>query len=231
VFEGSVGEYFKWHAHDDLIAPQFLAECVEVLDANPSVVLCYSEFVNIDDQGNPLAHFSGNRAQSTKAWDRFFSLMSLDYRCEEVFGVIRASILRKTKLIRNYTDSDRTLLSELGLYGQFYEIPEELFYHREHIGSSVEVYPDWRARMEWFDPAFRGRVVFPHWKQCADYFKTIKRVPLGFSERTHCYFKMGRWLRYYGRGLAKDLLVALFRLFGLPLIGKLKLWNRRNLNA
>jgi glycosyltransferase involved in cell wall biosynthesis len=231
VFEASVSEYFKWHAHDDFIAPQFLAECVKVLDANPFVVLCYSKFVDIDDQGNPLAHVSRNKAQSSKAYDRFFSLMSLDYGCEEVFGIIRTSILRKTKLIRNYTDSDRTLLCELALYGQFYEIPEVLFYHRMHRGSSVEVYPDWRARMEWFDPSFHGRIVFPHWAQCADYFKTIRRVPLGFRERTHCYFKMGCWLWYYGKGLAKDLLVALFRVFGLPLIGKLRPWNRGNFNA
>ena len=32
VFELSSGEYFKWAAHDDLCAPEFLGRCVDVLD-------------------------------------------------------------------------------------------------------------------------------------------------------------------------------------------------------
>ena len=36
------GEYFKWAAHDDWCAPQFLGRCVEVLDDDPSTVLCFT---------------------------------------------------------------------------------------------------------------------------------------------------------------------------------------------
>ena len=39
AFELGRGEYFKWAAHDDLLAPTYLERCVEVLDANPDVVL------------------------------------------------------------------------------------------------------------------------------------------------------------------------------------------------
>ena len=38
AFALSSGRYFKWVAHDDLIAPEFLARCVKVLDNDPSVV-------------------------------------------------------------------------------------------------------------------------------------------------------------------------------------------------
>src|SRR3546814_11127594 len=31
--------YFKWAAHDDLLAPGFLAACVEALDRDPAAVL------------------------------------------------------------------------------------------------------------------------------------------------------------------------------------------------
>src|SRR2546426_6424374 len=47
VFELSGGEYFKWAAHDDLCAPDYVERCVEVLDRDPSVVLCYAETVLI----------------------------------------------------------------------------------------------------------------------------------------------------------------------------------------
>src|SRR5512139_3267591 len=43
VFELSRGEYFKWVCHDDMCAPEFLERCIEVLDRDPSVVLCHAE--------------------------------------------------------------------------------------------------------------------------------------------------------------------------------------------
>jgi glycosyltransferase involved in cell wall biosynthesis len=48
VFELASGEYFKWAAHDDMIAPDFLQKCVAVLDEDPTVVLCHSQvqFIN-----------------------------------------------------------------------------------------------------------------------------------------------------------------------------------------
>src|SRR5207245_725070 len=41
-FELSRGRYFRWHAHDDLLHPQYLEKCVEVLDWDASVVNCHS---------------------------------------------------------------------------------------------------------------------------------------------------------------------------------------------
>ena len=35
--------YFKWAAHDDLLAPDFLAACVDVLDRDPTVVLGFAD--------------------------------------------------------------------------------------------------------------------------------------------------------------------------------------------
>src|SRR3569833_191665 len=40
VFEAASGENFKWAAHDDVCATTFLAECVNVLDRDPAIVLC-----------------------------------------------------------------------------------------------------------------------------------------------------------------------------------------------
>src|SRR5882762_1549884 len=42
VFELSSGEYFKWTAHDDVLAPDYLEKCIEASDRDPSVVLVYT---------------------------------------------------------------------------------------------------------------------------------------------------------------------------------------------
>src|SRR5262245_31427219 len=43
VFALSTGEYFKWCAADDLIAPEYLSACLGRLEAEPDAVLCYSD--------------------------------------------------------------------------------------------------------------------------------------------------------------------------------------------
>src|SRR3989304_6465989 len=41
VFNLSSGKYFKWAAYDDLLAPDFLSRCIDVLESMPDVVLCF----------------------------------------------------------------------------------------------------------------------------------------------------------------------------------------------
>lgn len=60
VFKLSSAEYFKWAAHDDLHAPNFLMKCVEVLDQNPSVILCHSQVYIIDEYGKFLQNYDLN---------------------------------------------------------------------------------------------------------------------------------------------------------------------------
>jgi glycosyltransferase involved in cell wall biosynthesis len=52
TFELAQGEFFKWHAHDDLCAPTLLERSVELLDADPQAVLCYPRAVIIDEHGD-----------------------------------------------------------------------------------------------------------------------------------------------------------------------------------
>ena len=53
----SRGEYFRWHAHDDVLEPAFLERCVERLDADPGVVLAYTQSTLIDGNGRPFLPF------------------------------------------------------------------------------------------------------------------------------------------------------------------------------
>ena len=201
VFELSSGMYFKWAGHDDICVPDFLLKCINVLDRDPSIVLCYPKMIDIDEEGKSLgtrniSHIPrAERGSYPKPHQRFRRLIRTDYTCEEIFGVVRSDVLRKTKLILNYTDSDRTLLAELSLYGRFFEVPEVLFYHRMHKSMSTKVYGGWQERTAWFDPGKQGRAVFPLWRQFFEYIKCIFRVPLRRTERALCFFPMGIWLR------------------------------------
>lgn len=209
TFRFSRGKYFRWAAHDDVCAPELISRCVEMLDRSPSVVLCYAMINEIDENGNILKTISQKKGLSPRPSKRFRDLMRNDHNCEATYGLIRSDILRSTRLEQNYTDSDRTLLCELSLHGQFYEIEEPLFYKRYHPRN---MYSSKRARMVWFNPEMKGKVVFPFWMQFFDYLITINRVPLPFHEKIRCYFSMAHWFIEHAKNLAGDLIIALFAL-------------------
>lgn len=213
TFRLARGAYFRWAAHDDVCAPELLAKCVAVLETNPAIVLCSTIMCKIDEQGNRIGLLDRRKATASAPHLRLREMASMDHWCEESYGLIRADVLRQTQLQRNYTDSDRTLLAQLSLYGQFHQIPEVLFYKRVHAAMSTSIYPKWRARMAWFDPNFKldENITCPHWLQFLHYLDVIKRAPLTRYERLRCYqYILGHWLclEGHGRSMLSDLVLA-----------------------
>lgn len=204
VFELSRGEYFKWAAYDDCCAPEFLEKCVAALDQDPSVALCYTGTMEVDDAGQFLRLNPRLVAGYARPHERFRIIADHDHSCEEVYGLIRSSLLKKTPLMGSYCASDQNLVAELALRGKFHEVPEALFFHRLHTQSSCTLYGDRRLRTVWFDTSAQGRLLFPYERQFWEYVSLLWRVPLPWHERLRCYLLMLRWLKQYGRETAKS---------------------------
>jgi glycosyltransferase involved in cell wall biosynthesis len=208
VFELSSGEYFKWAAHDDLCAPDFLERCVEVLEQDTSVILCYARTRAIDEDGTILQDYRAKpNLGSPTPHIRFHECICVSHPQVAVFGVIRANMLERTRLIGSYAASDRPLLGELTLLGRFYEIPEYLFFYRNHPQQSWRANPSRHAEESWFDPAREGRITFPHWRLLREHFVSIGRAPLNRRERVWCYLVLAWWVRRRWRYLAKNLVL------------------------
>jgi glycosyltransferase involved in cell wall biosynthesis len=210
TFDLSQGEYFRWAAADDLCAPTLLERCVEVLDARQHVVLCYPKSRYIDDHGGFLRDYEDHlHIELPQPHKRFASYLRNIDMCNAVFGLIRSSVLRQTKLYGIYSDSDIVYLGELALYGSFYELPEVLFFRRMHPGIAVRRYPSAHERMVMSEPGLGDNLSFPHWKVFGGFLSAIHRAPLSWSERLLCYLKMRIWLdRRGGHELVLDLKVA-----------------------
>jgi glycosyltransferase involved in cell wall biosynthesis len=210
AFKLSCGEYFRWAAHDDVCGPELLAKLVEVLDNDPTVVLAYPQIMKIDENGNHLGIHELNQAQLDTPSARFRDLTGYS-SCEEIYGLIRSEILKKTDLQLNYTDSDRSLLCELSMYGKFKQVNEILFYKRHHPEMSTRVFKDWRQRMAWFGSEFERKITLPHWMQFFHFLRIIDRSNISFGEKIRCYLYMPVWVVQYlrWRSLIKDLLLAI----------------------
>jgi glycosyltransferase involved in cell wall biosynthesis len=215
AFTLSRGEYFKWAGADDICAPEFIERCVATLDQRPAAVLCYPRTIWIGEHSEPIKVYEDALdLPFPKPHQRFAHFLWNVRQCNANFGLIRSSVMKRTKLFGAFPNSDVPFLAELALHGAFVELPEPLFFRRVH-SLSVNRYPTPQERMMMFDPAAVGRISFPNWELFGAYFSAIHRTPLGLKERLLCYARMHIWLRRWGSGLRQDFIVAgktLFRL-------------------
>jgi glycosyltransferase involved in cell wall biosynthesis len=203
----SSGTYFMWAAHDDMYAPDFLLKSVKILDQKPAVVLCFSKTTFIDEEGRFLKNNTyWPDISSQDASRRFYHLVVGQYIVTEIFGLIRSTILKKTGLIGNYAASDRVLLGELALYGPFYEIPEYLFYHREHSLRSAKIHRDLHSYMTWWAPKKANQIRFPNWKILFEQLMVIKKVPLNHIDKIKSYLQMVKWIYINKKEMMSDII-------------------------
>jgi len=177
------GRYFKWAAADDVCAPQYLERCIEVLDASPDVVLCYGKTTIIEADGTPRGPYDDQlHLVSPDPVERKRALSSLIGECNAVFGVTRTDVLRRTAMIGNYVGADVGLLTELSLYGKFFQRPDRMFFRRDHAeASSADRSID--RQVVFYDPARGGRIVFPLSRRTLETWRAIWRAPLTAGQK------------------------------------------------
>ncbi len=235
VVELAEGEFFKWHAADDLIAPEFLQCCLEVLDAQADVALVMSQAAVIDSAGNRIEEVvagdddavSVSRLTdsedsvrweyltSTRANRRYQGVLLYSVRCYEEFGLIRRNVMRRTGGHRPFRGAEKVLLSELALLGRFAEVPQVLFFNRWHddrfsaLGSA-------QAQLQWVQPAAKSKFILPRQFRCTvGYASAIASIPMRWQERFGCLtvlakfvFRAGKWKSLVGETLRGDGMTA-----------------------
>jgi glycosyltransferase involved in cell wall biosynthesis len=213
VFELSSGKYFKWAACDDVLATEFLSRCISILDKDSSVVLCHSKTGRIDENGVVAGTYEYKTViDSRKPHERFGDVLSRKGFPWMIFGVIRKSTLGMTPLMRDYIGSDWNLLAEISLFGRIHEIPEYLFFRRNHPDaytsrhySKLVKFHNYSEESGWWTGRIkRGFTTLPHWRIYLEFFRSVKRAPLKWSERRLCYEEIGRWFIREGWRLMKS---------------------------
>ena len=197
------GRYFKWVAADDLIAPDFLARCFDVLEAHPQYVLCHSLTVTIGSSGEELPN---DIIQSSGAAERDGELEFHPYRPSrrfhdvllgntslmDLWGLMRTDALRNTGLLKPFVGYEKVLMATLSLYGRFWEIPERLFAYRVHT-ASLSSQTTAAARQRRCAPRSRTKA-YPRIQYLRGYVSGIAHSDLGLLEKVICFLVIGRYL-------------------------------------
>jgi glycosyltransferase involved in cell wall biosynthesis len=153
VFDLSSGEYFKWIAHDDWMASEFLGQAVAELRSNPSAVLTTCPLIYTGDDGEfdrvvRVPTKVAAQAASSDPRVRFRAVIrSFADISASTFGLIRSAALLETGLIRNASEPDRILVGELCLLGPFRYLPSALLFR--YLGRDHADRDSWT----WLDPA------------------------------------------------------------------------------
>ncbi len=198
VAEQARGELFKWASNDDLYARDLLERCVDALDKHPDVVLAHSWTARVDASGTVTKAFE-YPLNTSSAWapERFRSLLFVSGGDDD-YGVMRTEVLRRTAMQESYHHADRTIIAELSLYGRFYQVPDWLYFRRDHADRAERACPTMRSRCANMDPRRADRLRHPAVRLYGEYLwayvTAIHRSPLPAAERRECYRHLAEWL-------------------------------------
>ncbi|HEY2759653.1 MAG TPA: glycosyltransferase family 2 protein [Pirellulales bacterium] len=219
AFRMARGEYFKWHAADDLCSPIFLERCVGVLDADSTIALCYPRTMVVDAEANPLPDAPGSwKANKTsdadvnsdsadsrgldspRPSDRIRGILMHTVFCYELFGLVRREFMARTGLHRDSSALGKAFLIELAFQGPIVEVPEVLFFNRRHAQQFTMIASAEQQRA--FDrPAqkHRGRQWPHHFRCTAIYIGCIWRAPVSIWQRLRSYAALLRYVLQAGK--------------------------------
>jgi glycosyltransferase involved in cell wall biosynthesis len=194
----SGGELFKWASYDDLYARDLLRRCVEALDENPHVVLAHSWTALVDDSGAVTNFLEYPLATNSLRAPERFSSMLLANGGDDVYGVVRADILRRTALHGSYHHADRVITTEFALQGPFHQVPDWLYFRRDHSEREERACPTLRTRCTNMDPRRASRLRHPavrlYGEYILGYVRAIRRAALSPADRRECYRSLAQWM-------------------------------------
>ena len=146
----ATGEFFKWCAHDDLISPNCIGALVNALEQDSEAVGAFPKTECIDETGAviPLVGEPLPDRRGLTPAQRFMRGVREGGTMFEIFGLFRRDVLHKTMLHLPYYGSDRALLAEVALLGEFVRVPTATFFNREHRARSINI-SDKLLRARW----------------------------------------------------------------------------------
>jgi glycosyltransferase involved in cell wall biosynthesis len=227
------GEFFKWCATDDLLAPTLLAKCVEALDSDPGAVMAWPQTRVIDEDSKTIGDSTFTLpTDSESAARRFSCLINVKHKRHgafEIFSLIRLKTLRAFPRKGSYARADSVVLARLSLFGRFHLVKEYLFLNRDHRGRSVRSLPTRLSRgrsklskyigvgpipaTEWWDASKKGKIVFPEWRILKEYWVSPSMAPLPIGEKLACFLRLTAFTVKILPKLTRDLVIAAEEIF------------------
>ena len=129
-----------WAAHDDRWRSDFITRTVAVLRSDDAAICCQcSQAQPIDSRGEavgePYVGFVNEEASGSPArWRRMLSHWELR---AAIYGLMRRSVVRKTRLLQPAVSADLVFMAEMALHGTIRQVADVLAWKRvPDVGSA-----------------------------------------------------------------------------------------------
>ncbi len=206
VFALTHTKYIKWSTADDFWAPEMLADAVAVMEADPSIAVCYPQTVIVNDEGREQgAYLDKLHLMQDDPAERFLGLISHIRLVNHHLGLLRTDAVRRTRLFGKHVSADIGFLAEMSLYGKFYEVKKPQFFRRFHADSSSwnRAAGDQEQEARRFHAANVRRVPFNTFRFHGAYLGAIWRSPLSLTQKRKLLYHVSKGM-YWHRGFLYD---------------------------
>ena len=155
------GRYFKWASHDDLYAPRLLEECIEAARGQPRSGAGTRLGRRHRRHADEVRPADGLRARHRRPGSgRPPAKPAPRPRGNDFYGVMRTDMLRRVGEHDSYYNADRTFVAGSVLQGPFHQVPEVLYFRRDHPGRASRA-GNRRDRAAALDPRRRNPWRYP----------------------------------------------------------------------
>ena len=126
VLEQARGDYFMWASHDDIFAPTYIFECLNVFKNNSDCVSVCSNFNVVDLISNQITEKNSPISRSSPSIFSRVIISVLDMHPNMIYGLHKTEIIRKIK-IDTFDWFDIFINVQLSYYGKVLIIPKYLY--------------------------------------------------------------------------------------------------------
>jgi glycosyltransferase involved in cell wall biosynthesis len=204
VAEEARGTYFKWASANDVCMPDMLERCVEAMQSDPRVAVCYGRTELVDDDGQTMGEYPYDLEVAEAQPSERFIRVCLELRLNNAqSGVIRLDVLRATGMERSFAGGDMGLMSELALHGTFRRLPQVLIQRRMGRESATQ-FLSANALQEFLEPGNRSNMRWIATKTHWDYVRSILRAPIAAREKFAALKFVGRSIYWHKADIRQD---------------------------
>jgi glycosyltransferase involved in cell wall biosynthesis len=177
------GKYMKWASANDYCDASMIAACIELLESDERIVLCYGTTRLVDEVTGAVTPFDGDFSITEERPSARLSQLLAQLRLNNAMsGLIRMDALRRTRLIRLYPSADFVLMAELAMAGMFVLLPQPLLFRR--IGArSFSGHLTHSELREFLDPEGKFNTRLSRLRMNIGYLAAVLRASMSLSEK------------------------------------------------
>jgi glycosyltransferase involved in cell wall biosynthesis len=176
--------YVKLANADDFWAPTMLADAMEQMERDPSLVLCHPRVVLVDEHGGEIRRYDRplHLIEDDPAL-RFRRVLTELGLVNQLMGVMRIDAVRSMLPFMSYPPADIVFLAELSLHGKIMELPKFQYFRRFHEESSSWDRKSDAHQIKRVSGAGTRRVYLPTWRYHWGLARRVLHSPLGFGAK------------------------------------------------